>query len=226
MNRKESIWIRTFFGGLGIFVCLVVGRGNAEEAPSQEAAPGAEEGARKGPSVWMRTKIKYAENVLSALATSDFEAMRENADRMNTMTQLERWARGKDTEYQTQLGFFRHANRELSRQASRKNLDGATLAFMQVTASCVNCHRHLRDQELPITETDEKPTHALNADAAFYSTGPQQGRPADGTLTQGTKVRILREAGSYVQVETESGLRVFVSSGALVALEADQPQDR
>ena len=219
MNFK---WL---IGTVGVVACLTVGYTGAEDPPPKEDASSAAEPAREGPSVWMRTKIKYAEKVLSALAMSDFEAMRENAERMNAITQLERWARGKDPDYQTQLRFFRHANRELSRQASRENLDGATLAFMQVTAACVNCHRHIRDHELPIEETNEKLTHALNTDAAFYLTGPQQGSPADGTLTQGTKVRILRTAGSYVQIETEAGLAAYVSGGALIALETEEEPD-
>ncbi|NIP86015.1 MAG: hypothetical protein GTO03_10810 [Planctomycetales bacterium] len=207
---------------LGVVACLMLVEGEAAEPP--EGAP-AEKEERPGGSVWMRTKIKYAQNVLSALATSDFAVIQENAERMNAITQLEKWARGKDTDYQTQLGFFRHANRELSRQASRKNLDGATLAFMQVTASCVNCHRHLRDQELPVAEAKEEMTHALHKPATFYLGGPQQARPPDGTLAAGTKVRILQQAGSYVEIETDSGLRAFVASDALTKREKDPQPD-
>ncbi|MDH3719190.1 MAG: SH3 domain-containing protein [Planctomycetota bacterium] len=219
MNLK---WL---FATLGVVACLTVGYTTAEDPPPTEETSSTADPARKGPSIWMRTKIKYAEKALSALATSDFEAMRENAERMSAITQLERWARGKDADYQTQLRFFRHANQELSRQASRENLDGATLAFMQVTAACVNCHRHIRDHELPLEKTKEKLTHTLNTDAAFYLAGPQQGSPADGTLTQGTKIRILQTAGSYTQIETEGGLRAFVSGGALIALETEEEQD-
>jgi hypothetical protein len=43
------------------------------------------------------------------------------------------------------LASFRSANKSLVRMAQEKDLDGATLAFMQLTQSCVQCHKVLRD---------------------------------------------------------------------------------
>jgi hypothetical protein len=48
--------------------------------------------------------------------------------------------------YQTQLQVFRFASNELVRLAEEKNLDGASLAYTQMTISCVNCHKFLRQQ--------------------------------------------------------------------------------
>jgi hypothetical protein len=33
----------------------------------------------------------------------------------------------------------------LIRQADKENLDGAALAYVQLTLSCVNCHKVVRD---------------------------------------------------------------------------------
>jgi hypothetical protein len=43
------------------------------------------------------------------------------------------------------LTLFQTANRELIRAAENENLDGATLAYLQLTLSCVNCHKVVRD---------------------------------------------------------------------------------
>ena len=69
----------------------------------------------------------------------------------------------------------------------------------------------------PARSSRDRPaaTHSLAAPTAYYTTGPQQGRPPDGRFAAGTKVRILRKAGSYTQVETENGMRAYVASGAL-----------
>lgn len=34
---------------------------------------------------------------------------------------------------------------EIVRQAKKDNVDGTALAFTQLTISCVNCHKHLRE---------------------------------------------------------------------------------
>ena len=57
--------------------------------------------------------------------------------------------------------------------------------------------------------------YVVPVETAYYSAGPQQGRPPEGTLPSGTRIRILREAGSYVQVETEAGQTVFVAADAV-----------
>ncbi|MBC8351207.1 MAG: cytochrome c [Planctomycetes bacterium] len=44
----------------------------------------------------------------------------------------------------TQLKTFEFSVNELVRNAEDKDLDGATLAFTQMTISCVNCHKELR----------------------------------------------------------------------------------
>jgi hypothetical protein len=61
----------------------------------------------------------------------------------------------------------------------------------------------------------------LTSSTAYYTTGPQQGRPADGTLAEGTPVRVIAGAGSYSVVETADGIHAYVSTGAIGK---DKPQ--
>ncbi|GEM_PF-6103886 len=61
-------------------------------------------------------------------------------------------------------------------------------------------------------------THQLAQAAEYYKDGPQQMRPPDGKLPAGTKVRLLRSAGSYVLVESERGVRAYVAADALKPL--------
>lgn len=58
-------------------------------------------------------------------------------------------------------------------------------------------------------------SHVVAADAEYYTTGPQQGRPPDGTFKAGTKVTLLRKAGSYSRVQAENGVTAYVASDAL-----------
>ncbi len=61
-------------------------------------------------------------------------------------------------------------------------------------------------------------THQVALETEYYKTGPQQMRPPDGKFAPGTKVRIVREAGSYVQVESETGVTAYVEAGSLKPL--------
>ena len=58
-------------------------------------------------------------------------------------------------------------------------------------------------------------THVIGTETPYYTTGPQQGQPADGRFSAGTKVKLLRKAGSYSQVRAENGVVAYVASDAL-----------
>ena len=95
-------------------------------------------------SIWMRQKLRASQEILKGLADGDFNTIGANARSMNLMEYLEKWARTNRREYRTQLRLFEFADRELIRAASEKNIDAATLAFNQLTISCVNCHKIIR----------------------------------------------------------------------------------
>lgn len=97
------------------------------------------------PSFWMKKKMEYSEKILAGLAKADYEAIEKNAMSMNSLSQIEKWVRGNTPEYKAQLATFRSANKSLIRMAQDEDIDGATLAFMQLTQSCVQCHKLIRD---------------------------------------------------------------------------------
>jgi cytochrome c556 len=97
------------------------------------------------PSFWMKKKMEYSEKILAGLAKADFEAIEKNARSMNSLSQIESWVRAGTPAYKAQLATFRSANKSLIRMAQEEDVDGATLAFMQLTQSCVQCHKLIRD---------------------------------------------------------------------------------
>ena len=98
-------------------------------------------------SFWMKKKMEYSQNILAGLAKADFAEIEKNAMSMNGLSQIENWVRAKSPEYKRQLTTFRSANKSLIRMAQDEDVDGATLAFMQLTQSCVECHKLIRDTE-------------------------------------------------------------------------------
>jgi hypothetical protein len=96
-------------------------------------------------SIWMRQKVQASQAIFTGLANADFQTIGQNATAMSAIEQLEKWLRADSPAYRTQLRLFEFADRELIRAAREKNLDAATLAFNQLTISCVNCHKIVRD---------------------------------------------------------------------------------
>jgi len=72
------------------------------------------------------------------------------------------------------------------------------------------------------SKTTEQFTHVITADTVYYTTGPQQARPPDGTLKAGTKVRVVRDAGSYCRVETEDGVVGYVGTDEVTGVEEEK----
>ena len=103
-----------------------------------------DEPAKKS-SIWMKEKVRASQAILTGLASADFQAIGQNAAAMDVIQYLEKWQRADSPGYRTQLQLFELANRELIRAAREKNIDAATLAFNQLTVSCVNCHKIVRD---------------------------------------------------------------------------------
>jgi hypothetical protein len=99
-------------------------------------------------SFWMKKKLEHSQSALRAIAIEDFDALRASATAMRRLSDIEGFARRTDAkEYRAQLQIFEFANDELIRHVKDKNIDGAALAFTQLTLSCVNCHKHLRDEK-------------------------------------------------------------------------------
>ena len=96
-------------------------------------------------SVWMKKKLAYSQNILSGLATADFDKIVTNAEAMQGLSRVEGFIRGRTPGYRTQLQIFEEANREIIANAKKDNVDGAALAFTQLTISCVSCHKQLRE---------------------------------------------------------------------------------
>ncbi|MFO1092578.1 MAG: MG2 domain-containing protein [Planctomycetaceae bacterium] len=55
----------------------------------------------------------------------------------------------------------------------------------------------------------------LKSDAEYYKASPAQMSPPDGTFPAGTKVTVIRRAGSYSLVRSADGIEAFVATDAL-----------
>src|SRR5262245_7029888 len=95
-------------------------------------------------SYWMKKKLEFSQNILAGIANADFDKIVANAEAMRSLSKIEGFVRGRNPGYRTQLHIFEESADEIIRQGKKDNVDGAALAFTQLTISCVNCHKLLR----------------------------------------------------------------------------------
>ena len=73
----------------------------------------------------------------------------------------------------------------------------------------------LKETEQQEVSQESEFVHRITTEVEYYTGGPQQGRPADGTFAADTRVALLEEAGSYTLVRSESGVEGYVAADAV-----------
>jgi hypothetical protein len=131
------------FGLASLLVALAVL--SVSTVGADEKKPVEKKTDKQKASIWMEKKLEHTQKILAGLTKADFEMIQSSAGEMQVLNYLEGWVRADRPEYKRQLGYFSDANKELIRQAGKKNLGGATLAYTQLTLSCVQCHALVRD---------------------------------------------------------------------------------
>ena len=96
---------------------------------------------------FMRAKLAHSQDVLEGLAVEDFELIDRGAQALSLVSQDASWQVLQTEDYARQSAEFRRSCDSLRRAAKDENLDGAALAWMEVTMKCVQCHKYVRDEE-------------------------------------------------------------------------------
>lgn len=95
---------------------------------------------------FMKQKLKHTTAIVEGLATDDLKEIADGAEALMLLSQEADWNAIKTPAYLKMSNEFRSSAKRLRRSAEEKNLDGATLAFFEVTLNCVRCHKYVRSQ--------------------------------------------------------------------------------
>jgi cytochrome c556 len=95
-------------------------------------------------SEFMRAKLVHSQKVLEGLATENFDQIAKNAQDLSLLSQAATWQVLQTAEYRDRSTEFRRSADALAEAAKKKNLEGAALAYVDVTMKCVNCHKYVR----------------------------------------------------------------------------------
>lgn len=118
----------------------------AKKPPVKEVQTPEGKNDDKDPSIWMKKKLDYSQNILAGITLEDFDKIADNARAMKGLGKFEAFVRSRNAAYTRQLQLFEETNDEIIRQADNDNVEGVALAFTQLTINCINCHKVLRQQ--------------------------------------------------------------------------------
>jgi hypothetical protein len=96
----------------------------------------------------MRKKLEHAQKLLEGIAINDLKKVDENAADLMTLSKLAEFRALQTPAYDRHTNDFRRTLDDMRRGAKNKNLEAVTLAYMDMTMTCVRCHTHVRDTRL------------------------------------------------------------------------------
>ncbi|MBM4021023.1 MAG: hypothetical protein FJ284_02050 [Planctomycetes bacterium] len=92
----------------------------------------------------MRAKLDHE---LEGLAVADYEMIARSAQELSLASLDSNWQVPQTEDYVGQSAEFCRSCDALQKVAREKNLDGAALAWADVTLKCVQCHKYVRDAD-------------------------------------------------------------------------------
>jgi len=93
---------------------------------------------------FMREKLELSQRVLEGLTSEDYDLIIAKGTRLSAMSKEADWRVFENPDYDQQSATFRRHVNSLIKAAKDRNLDAATLAYVRLTMSCVDCHKLVR----------------------------------------------------------------------------------
>lgn len=104
--------------------------------------------APKKPLTVMQRKLLHARAVLEGLAMNDFAKIKSGSDGMMECAREASWRVLTTPKYELYSNdFIRHLE-EMQTAAKNKNLEAASLAYVETTLTCIKCHQHVREERV------------------------------------------------------------------------------
>jgi hypothetical protein len=117
-------------------------------------------------SAFMKVKLKHSERVLEGLATEDYELIVKNAQAISLLCEDEMWSVLQTPEYRERSLEFRRSVNAITEAARSKNLEAATLSYVDVTMKCVSCHKYVRKSRATVASRTTSPIVCARLSAA------------------------------------------------------------
>jgi hypothetical protein len=146
--RSSLIASGLFLGAIGGLA--IVPTNAKDEKKDEKTAPPKTDGSIKESAkklamkAFMRKKLASSQEIIEGLALEDFELIEKGAKNLKAMSAAAEFMVTEDPLYKEHSNDFRKVVIKMEKAAREKRIDGATLGFMDMTMSCVECHKYVR----------------------------------------------------------------------------------
>jgi len=93
----------------------------------------------------MQEKLKHSQKLLEGIALADYDKIIQNADALADLSTSEEWHVIKTPRYEMFSNEFKRTADMIVIKAKMKSIDGVTLAYFEMTMSCVRCHSYVKE---------------------------------------------------------------------------------
>jgi hypothetical protein len=100
-------------------------------------------------SAFMQAKLEHSQKTLEGLAKGDYDLVATHSQAISLLCEDELWAVLKTPEYSERSKEFQRSVNAITDAARKKNLEAATLAYVDATMKCVSCHKYIRQTRMP-----------------------------------------------------------------------------
>lgn len=93
---------------------------------------------------FMRAKLSHSQKLLEGLTTENYDLIAKHAQDLALLSEDEQWQVFQTADYINRSKEFRRAANALAEAGRTKNLDAASLGYVEVTLKCIECHKYVR----------------------------------------------------------------------------------
>ncbi len=115
-----------------------------QQDPGDEGNPDKKSEPAAGLDRFMRQKLQASTMILEGLCTENLAMVNKGAETLLKMSKEEKWRVSNDMMYRRYSTEFGHAVEELQKEATDNDMDGTSMAWVNVTMKCLKCHEWVR----------------------------------------------------------------------------------
>jgi hypothetical protein len=102
----------------------------------------------------MRKKLEHSQKLLEGIAVNDFKLIGKHAEELIDVSKQLEWKVLKTPQYEIHSNDFRRSAETLMKDAKEKNIDAAALTYVEITLTCVRCHKYVREERMTRLDLD------------------------------------------------------------------------
>ena len=143
MSRRRRLLLSSAAAAasLACLLTMTVRGGNGASPAATSTDP-----TQPNPKELMQRKLSASEDVLQGLVQGELPLVARAATELRDISRTDDWGQHRRDAVFSHFNIeFQRLSERLVQLAEQGNAEGAAWAHEQLTATCINCHRHVRD---------------------------------------------------------------------------------